>query len=77
MRMYDDLATWWPLLSPPSDYAVEAAFYGDALERLAERPVRTLLELGSGGGNNASHLRNRFQLTLVEPSPGMRAAARL
>jgi SAM-dependent methyltransferase len=75
MRMYDDLATWWPLLSPPSDYAEEAAFYADALERLAERPVRTLLELGSGGGNNASHLRNRFRLTLVEPSSGMRAVS--
>ena len=29
-----------------------------------------MLELGSGGGNNASHLKARFQMTLVEPSPG-------
>lgn len=32
-----------------------------------------MLELGSGGGNNASHLKARFQMTLVEPSPAMRA----
>ena len=22
-RMYDDLAAWWPLLSPPGDYEEE------------------------------------------------------
>lgn len=31
MRMYDDLAAWWPLLSPPDEYADEAA---DFLPRL-------------------------------------------
>jgi len=35
------------------------------------RPPRTLLELGSGGGNNASHLKARFAMTLVDSSPGM------
>ena len=37
---------------------------------------RTLLELGSGGGNNASHLKDHFQLTLVDPSPEMLAVSR-
>jgi len=30
-----------------------------------------VLELGSGGGNNASHLKAHFELTLVDRSPGM------
>ena len=74
-RLYDDLAGWWPLLSAPEEYAEEAAFYRQALVDAAERPVRTVLELGSGGGNNASHLKRHFALTLVEPAPGMRAVS--
>lgn len=75
-KMYSDLATWWPLLSAPDDYAEEAAFYGDTLAAAAGGPCETLLELGSGGGNNASHLKARFRLTLVDPSPGMLAHSR-
>lgn len=75
LRMYADLAGWWPLLSAPEDYAEEAAFYRRALLDASSRPVRTVLELGSGGGNNASHLKAHFRLTLVEPSPGMRAVS--
>ena len=35
------------------------------------RPVQSVLELGSGGGNNASHLKARFALTLSDLSPQM------
>ncbi|TVQ19134.1 MAG: class I SAM-dependent methyltransferase [Spirochaetaceae bacterium] len=70
-RLYDELASWWPLLSAPEDYAEEAAFYGERLLEAGDGPARTLLELGSGGGNNASHLKERFDLTLVELSPEM------
>ena len=75
-KMYDELATWWPLLSAPADYEEEAAFYGDTLAAACDRPPRTVLELGSGGGNNASHLKARFDMVLVEPSEGMRAVSR-
>lgn len=70
--MYEELASWWPLVSAPDEYAEEAAFYGDTLAAACERPPATVLELGSGGGNNASHLKARFALVLVEPSAGMR-----
>ncbi len=76
-RLYDDLAEWWPLLSPPQDYAEEATFFREALVPpggSADRP--TMLELGSGGGNNASFLKHHFDLTLVDPSPGMLAHSR-
>lgn len=74
--MYDELASWWPLLSSPADYEEEAAFYGDALVGASSRPIQTMLELGSGGGNNASHLKARFTMVLVEPSAGMRSVSR-
>ena len=69
-KLYGELASWWPLLSAPADYAEEAAFLR-ARSNASERPARTLLELGSGGGNNASHLKARFEMALVDPSPGM------
>jgi SAM-dependent methyltransferase len=70
-KLYRDLASWWPLMSTPDDYAEEAAVYARTMLAAAGRPIRTMVELGSGGGNNASHLKHRFTLTLVEPSAGM------
>jgi SAM-dependent methyltransferase len=70
-KLYADLAGWWPLLSAPADYAEEAAIYQRLLIDACRRTPCTLLELGSGGGNNASHLKARFAMTLVDPSPGM------
>ncbi|MBW3572355.1 MAG: class I SAM-dependent methyltransferase [Gemmatimonadetes bacterium] len=76
-KLYDDLASWWPLMSAPEEYAHEAEFYGRALIEACARPPRTLLELGSGGGNNASYLKARFDRTvLVDLSPGMLEVSR-
>jgi SAM-dependent methyltransferase len=74
-KMYDELAAWWPLLSPPGDYEEEAAFYANTLAAACKQPINAVLELGSGGGNNASHLKTRWLMTLVEPSAGMRAVS--
>jgi trans-aconitate methyltransferase len=62
-------------MSPPSDYARESAFYRRVL-LAACKDARTLLELGSGGGNNASHLKARFEMTLVDRSRRMLAVSR-
>jgi len=75
-RLYTDLASWWPILSDPSDYADEAAFARGLLMENCAWPPTTLLELGSGGGNNASHLKSHFEMTLVDLSPGMLAVSR-
>jgi hypothetical protein len=73
--LYVDLAPWWPLLSAPEDYEEEAGIYRDAI--LEHRPgTRTLLELGSGGSNNASHLKRSFEVTLADRSEGMLAVSR-
>jgi SAM-dependent methyltransferase len=74
-RLYQDLAAWWPLISPPEEYAEEAAFAARVL-RQAEGPVREVLELGSGGGHGASHLTPRFAMTLVDASSEMLEVSR-
>ena len=75
-RLYHDIADWWPVISPPEEYAEEAALYVDMIRTSAHRPVREVLELGSGGGNNASFMKRSFSMTLVEPSDGMRENSR-
>ena len=69
-RFYGELATWWPLISAPEDYEEEAAFAAKVLGS-ASIPVREVLELGSGGGNNAAHLKALFRMTLVDLSNEM------
>ena len=69
--LYQQLADWWPVLSIPEDYAEEAVFYRQVILSASKINTETMLELGSGGGNNASHLKAYFSLTLVDISPGM------
>jgi SAM-dependent methyltransferase len=76
VKIYGELAAWWHVLSPPSDYAEEAASYIDAIEVLARGDVKEVLELGSGGGNNASFLKERYALTLTDLSEDMLAQSR-
>lgn len=70
-RFYGELATWWPQISPPEEYVEEAReiarLLGDA---------RTVLELGSGGGSNAFHLKDRYALTLTDLSDEMLEVSR-
>jgi SAM-dependent methyltransferase len=76
-RLYNDLAEWWPLMSAPEDYEEEAAFYFEAMLRAAASPIETMIELGSGGGNNALFMKKRVrELVLVDLSEGMLAHSR-
>ena len=71
-RLYDEFAPWFHLLTHPKDYAEEAEFYGDELARVCSGGPRRVLELGSGGGNNASHMKRRYdELVLSDLSPRM------
>lgn len=74
--LYRDLADWYPLLTPVDDYAEEAAFYRRLFETHCRRPPRTLLDLGSGGGHNAAHLKEKLACTLVDIAPAMLALSR-
>jgi SAM-dependent methyltransferase len=75
-HFYVDLAPWWPLISPAQDYEEEASFAAKILDT-ASIPVREVLELGSGGGHNAVHLKAKFALTLVDLSAQMIAQSQL
>jgi SAM-dependent methyltransferase len=76
MKLYDDLAKYWPLFSAPADYDGEARVIGDLLAGAVSGELREVLELGCGGGNLASHLTSRWKMTLTDPSPGMLAHSR-
>jgi SAM-dependent methyltransferase len=76
VKLYTSLAEYWPILSAPEDYAEEAGFYWRVMSEARPGPIDTLLELGAGGGNNASHLKAHAQLTLVDNSAGMLAHSR-
>jgi ubiquinone/menaquinone biosynthesis C-methylase UbiE len=72
-KLYTELAGWWQLVSPTEDYADEAAFF-KKLFRVEN--ARTLLELGSGGGNVAWFLKKDFALTLTDISGVMLAESK-
>jgi SAM-dependent methyltransferase len=74
-RVYGDLAGWWPLISPPDEYVDEGAHLA-ALFASATPPVREVLDLGSGGGHVACHLKQRLTLTLVDLSEEMLSVSR-
>jgi trans-aconitate methyltransferase len=74
-RFYGELAAWWSLISAPEEYAEEATFAAGVL-RSAAIPVREVLELGSGGGNNAMHLKAGFAMTLTDLAPEMLEVSR-
>jgi SAM-dependent methyltransferase len=77
LKLYSDLASWWPLVSAPEDYAEEAAFFAQQFSRAGLPQQPTLLELGSGGGNNASFLKQMFaRVTLSDLSAQMLAVSR-
>ncbi|MBO0832229.1 MAG: class I SAM-dependent methyltransferase [Actinobacteria bacterium] len=74
-RLYRELAEWWPLISPASEYAEDAV----AIEQefaAGDLPVRTLLDLGSGGGHVALHLKHDRSVTLVDLSADMLSVSR-
>jgi SAM-dependent methyltransferase len=75
-RLYSDLCSWFHLLTAPEDYAEEAEFIRNTLLKSARIPVEYVLELGSGGGNNALHLKKDFRMTLVDLSEGMLGVSR-
>lgn len=70
-KLYGELANWFHLVTAPADYTDEAAFYIRLILEASFKKPRTLLELGSGGGNNAFHLKRHLRCTLVDLSHKM------
>lgn len=77
LKMYAELAKWWRLVSPPEDYREEAEYFLNLFADVIARPPAALLELGSGGGSNAVHMKTSFaSMTLVDLSPDMLEVSR-
>ncbi len=72
--LYGELAGWWPLISPAGEYEDDAAAVNSAFA-LAGVDVRTILDLGSGGGHLALHLKAGRSMTLVDLSAQMLAVS--
>lgn len=75
-RLYGELTPWYRLVDPPADHEGEVRAYRVALQRGATPAPKTLLELGSGAGHNAVHLKAHFECTLSDLSPEMLALSR-
>ena len=75
MRMYGPLAPWFHLITHPDSYAEEAAHILRLAEATCATKPETLLELGSGGGNMASHLKKHLRCTLTDLSTDMIAVS--
>ena len=69
-RLYTDLAAWYHLLTAPHEYVEEATIYRNLITEIAPG-ARTILELGTGGGANASHLKAHYAMTLTDVSEPM------
>jgi len=79
-RLYHDLSYLWPIISPPGEYAGEAANWRrilkDKLGPAKPNIKHKVLELGAGGGHILSHLTKDFQATAVDLSPPMLSLSR-
>lgn len=74
-KLYNEIADWWPLLSSPEEYEEEARIYASIFKKY--RPnAKTMLELGSGGGNNALYLKKHWEMTLCDLAEGMLEVSR-
>jgi SAM-dependent methyltransferase len=73
--LYEELAEWWPVISPAVEYADDAAVV-DAIFGSAAQPVRSILDLGCGGGHVARYLKDARSMTLVDRSAEMLEVSR-
>jgi len=75
-RLYYELSYLWPIISPPHEYARDAANWRRILRDKLGPAKHNILELGAGGGHNLSHLAKDFQATAVDISPPMLSLSR-
>lgn len=75
-KLYSNLAWIWPIMSPPEDYIEEADHFITLVDKYAQIPVTTVLNLGCGGGHIDMTLKKRFKITGVDKSEAMLELAR-
>jgi SAM-dependent methyltransferase len=75
-RLYKDLAWLWPLWEDVKVYRPESEQFARLIKKFAKIKVRTLLDIGCGGGKNDFHLKRHFAVTGIDKSDSMLANAR-
>ncbi len=75
-RLYKDLAWLWPLWEDVEDYRKESELFARLIKKYAKIKVRSLLDIGCGGGKNAFHLKRHFEVTGIDKSKAMLSDAR-
>lgn len=75
-RLYKDLSWTWPIISPPEDYIEETEQECQIIRQYSQIEVKTLLDLGCGGGHNDYTFKKFFELTGVDLSEPMLSLAR-
>lgn len=76
LRLYDDLAWTWPIISPVADYREECEQLIALLQNAGGAPVERVLHWGCGGGHHDAHLKRAFQMTGVDLHEGILEIAR-
>lgn len=77
MKLYDELAWVWSVLTPEGTYQEEAHRIIAIAEDALSHSVQSILELGSGGGYLASQFPERAEVVLVDNSLEMLQESRI
>src|SRR5437879_1367620 len=76
MKLYDELAEWWPMMAGPVELRAEALFFDRLLRESSDAPPRAVLHLVSCSVHNVLHLKEHFSMDLLRMSPQMLAVNR-
>jgi SAM-dependent methyltransferase len=72
VRLYTDLAWLWPLWGDPTtEYARYCNHVVRLIRHYSQRPVKSLLNIGCGGGKNIFNLKQHFRVLGLDLSPTM------
>jgi SAM-dependent methyltransferase len=75
-KLYNELSWLWPFWEAPEDYADYCNHVVYLISEHSQIPVRTILNIGSGGGKNVFNLKSQFEVTGIDLSPNMNALAK-
>ncbi len=70
-RLYNDLSWLWPMWDTPSEYQQYCKTVTLLIDKYSDRELKTLLNVGCGGGKNAFNLKERFKVTGLDISRPM------
>ncbi len=70
-RLYDDLAWIWPLWEPVEDYQEKTVADISRIRKSARIEVKSILDVGCGGGKNSFYLKKEFEVTGIDLSEQM------